>query len=420
MKQPQVLGYVMSRNEWPFLGLAISHALACAVQHVVVLNHDSDDETEEGLASMQRAWPRKISVLRALQASFLQAAATAVVATTVDLEAFDWVYVFDADEFLLAGQGSTLQDTLRVVPTSVNVVRYELDQWVVPSHFDGRNAEQFSGIQQRAITNSFVDRPGETRSDLIERGDANFFDVPFPSKVIVRSRYAPFIAAGAHGLHTRRQKELRMEKAALRAAHIPFRSRRQLNVKAQQGRDILAAGFPAGHAWQAQMLARLEDAGRLDRFWSNHSIDSAEKEHENPAARPTTVFDGAVGKALGAASVALAEALSIGGVRAGTESSMQPAADCTVSVAVAMDAVHGQMVERDAALKERHAAFMERDAALSVRDAALVERDAALVERDWWFGQFHRLRERRSVRVALRVATAVGPILRSPREKSVG
>lgn len=54
------------------------------------------------------------------------------------------------------------------------------------------------------------------------------------------------------------------------------------------------------------------------------------------------------------------------------------------------------------------------DAMLSERDGLRVERDGLRVERDWWVDQFTRLRSRRGVRLALRLA-ALRSLLRRPR-----
>jgi len=58
---------------------------------------------------------------------------------------------------------------------------------------------------------------------------------------------------------------------------------------------------------------------------------------------------------------------------------------------------------------------VERDRLMVERDGLAVERDGLMVERDWWFGQFLRLRRRRSVRFALRFATLVARLRRAAR-----
>jgi len=61
----------------------------------------------------------------------------------------------------------------------------------------------------------------------------------------------------------------------------------------------------------------------------------------------------------------------------------------------------GLLVERDGLVVERDGLLVERDGLVVERDGLLVERDGLVVERDWWFTQFHLLRRRKSVRIAL-------------------
>ena len=47
--EPRILGYVMSRDEWPTARPAVTHALSNHVDHVLVLDHASSDETQARL-----------------------------------------------------------------------------------------------------------------------------------------------------------------------------------------------------------------------------------------------------------------------------------------------------------------------------------------------------------------------------------
>jgi len=60
------------------------------------------------------------------------------------------------------------------------------------------------------------------------------------------------------------------------------------------------------------------------------------------------------------------------------------------------------------ALRDNDAWVVERDGLVVERDGLVVERDGFVAERDWWFGEFHRLRQRRSVRLILALAGLVG------------
>jgi hypothetical protein len=60
----KIHGVVIARNEWPLLGLSISHALFYHVDKVFVIDHSSTDDTKNGLAELQKVWPDKIEVFR--------------------------------------------------------------------------------------------------------------------------------------------------------------------------------------------------------------------------------------------------------------------------------------------------------------------------------------------------------------------
>ena len=100
--KPRILGYVMARNEWPLLGLSVMHALNSGIDRVAVIDHCSDDATREGLRALKSFYSEKIFVYRLDDPRYLQEATTALVMALVDADSYDWVYVFDADEFVLS------------------------------------------------------------------------------------------------------------------------------------------------------------------------------------------------------------------------------------------------------------------------------------------------------------------------------
>ena len=175
----RVLGCVMARDEWPLLGLAIEHALAGHVEHVVVLDHASTDGSRVGLNALRECRPGQLTVIRLEDPYFNQEAATALLIKAGPSVVYDWVYVFDADEFILPGNGRRLGAVLDEADAKVDAVRYEIHNWVTPRDFDGHDIEGYPAIRTRAIPNIFTETGLET-PDGIERGYVNFFDAPFP------------------------------------------------------------------------------------------------------------------------------------------------------------------------------------------------------------------------------------------------
>lgn len=291
----RVLGCVMARDEWPLLGLAIEHVLAGHAEHVVVLDHASSDGTAAGLNALRSSNPGRVTVIRLDDPAYLQEAATALMVSLGPRVRWDWVYVFDADEFILTPNGALLPDVLDTVDRAADAVRYAIDNWVTPSHFDDLDVSGYAHIRHRAVPNIFAETGMETVAE-VERGNVNFFDVPFPSKVIVRAGSAGWIAAGAHGLRHQTVAESVMPPERLRAAHLPLLSRRRIALKARQGQALVDAGFPPGHGWQNQMIRRLEVDGELESFWAWHSLPLP----EGPPVRtgPSLVRDEAIGPVL--------------------------------------------------------------------------------------------------------------------------
>lgn len=238
----RILGYVMARDEWPLLGLAITHALTNVVDDVVVVDHNSGDCTASGLAQLSDAWPGRITVFRLQHGAYLQEATAGVILAAAGASEYEWIYVFDADEFLLSKNNQGLRAILADVPDAVDAVRYEVHQWVAPHNMNDRDIEAYSFITQRAIPCIFTNPPAEMLFADIQLGHLNFFDLPFPSKVIIRARDAYALSAGAHSVRSSFPiSELVLPTDCLRAGHLPVLSRERLLLKCRQGQSLREA-----------------------------------------------------------------------------------------------------------------------------------------------------------------------------------
>jgi regulator of replication initiation timing len=371
----KVMGYVMARNEWPLLGLAITHALENVVDHLVVVNHASTDDTAAGLAQLSEIWPGKITVIHLQYGAFFQEATTAVILAMTRASSYEWIYVFDSDEFLLVEANEDLRSVLAGMPDTVDVVRYEVHQWIAPHDMRDRSLEQYGSIIYRSIPCIFTKPPDEILAHDIERGYVNFFDVPFDSKVIIRGRYANALAAGAHGVSNYQSiNELTLAPDQLRVGHLPMLSRDRLNLKCRQGEALMDAGFPPGHGWQSQMLRRIELAGELDRFWAVHSVDPAGQSPSS--ARTTTEIDTSLTDVLCSAVTNFDPMLVNPEVDA--QLNDQPVLDLVPVIAM----THALKNELAQAVAERERLAAELDELRAERDRAVGERNEIAVERD--------------------------------------
>ena len=293
----RVLGYVMAKNEWPLLGLSITHALRAGLDHIVVVDHASSDLTSVGLQSLVARWPDQLTVFRLEDDAYFQEATTSMVMAAVGASRFDWVYVFDADEFVLASPETSLHHELQRLPAGVDVVRYEIQQWLTPENMDDTNPTDFGRAVKRTVPNIFTNPNGLLNAEDIEAGLTNFFDYPFPSKVIVRGGLTSNLSAGAHSVNSRsRVIEVSIEPTRLRVGHLPLLSWARLLRKSEHGQSLVDAGFGQEHGWQNQLIRRLELNGSLLEFWTAHS--DSKSNSGSPVGRPTTVVDLALAEAL--------------------------------------------------------------------------------------------------------------------------
>ncbi len=374
--QPRILGYVIARNEWPLLELSVAHAINSGIDRIVIIDHCSDDATREGLQALQRFWSDKIVVYRVDDSRYLQEATSALVMALVDADSFDWVYVFDADEFVLLPPELKLGELLSRVAPEVEAVRYEIHQWVAPTDFNDLDVIEYSRIRYRAVANNFTKLVGEDLADEIENGSLNFFDLPFPSKVIVRGKWAHALVAGGHLIRGEAGiVEMTMDPSSLRVGHVPLLSRRRLALKCEQGAALIRAGFAPGHGWQSQMLYRLQIAGALEDFWRNHSVTD-DLPHQLNNSFPVTALDESLAQAIKMVIT------HVGDLGAGASENSHNFVRAGLSPddlwSGAISSINRQMKIRDVLAVQRDFLAVQRDALAVERDALVVERDAQI------------------------------------------
>lgn len=293
----RVLGVTMVQNEWPLLATCLAHALS-HVDRVMVVDHRSTDGTADGLRAAQTQWGDRVQVVRLDELPYWQEAVVNVAIEEAGPDGFDWVYPFDADEFVLPPSGRALHEYLAALPDDVAAVRYEVEHFVTPTDFDECRPSDLRRVTHRAQAVNFLPPDIETAADAIESGDLNWFDLPFDSKVVARLTPSTWVGVGAHrvdGLHGR---ELAVDRDTLSVAHLSLLSRERVDRRIAQGRSLIAQGAPPSLGWQSRMVARLADTGRLDEFWRRHSVPVDEDDTTSESARPQLVPDARLSVAL--------------------------------------------------------------------------------------------------------------------------
>ena len=286
---PKIAGVIQCKNEWGLIALSIGFALIHHVDEVFVLNDGSNDETHLGLKHLQEIWPGRIHVFNQSGGRFFQEAQINTLVQLARQGDPDWIYVFDADEFLISKNGQSLKEHLKSLPQECKAIRYELRNFVSLREFNDQSLSDFQKIDRQGVVDESRHRNTLESYEEIYQGRLNFFHRPFPSKVIFRNEAFLRVAAGSHNVHYQMNAPF-YPTDNFYAAHLSWLSRERLRRKAEQGRQHVTNGFPRRHGWQNQLIFQMANENRLDQLWERHSLpepgqpreDSPRNVVENP------------------------------------------------------------------------------------------------------------------------------------------
>jgi hypothetical protein len=268
-----VIGIIKARNEWPLLGLCIIHALDNHVDDILVIDHASSDETGVGIAELQKKYGSRIQVLHLDKGPLQEQALYLLLSKLIDRDKHDWIYHVDADEFLISSNGEQLGSLLREVPESVDIVRYEVLNFVAPSDFQEDDLDRYQGLTYRSVVERRYPKDVEKTIEDIEALKSTFFALEFPSKVVYRTRSKFWAIAGSHAhIGYDPADEHTFDANEVFVAHLPFLTRDRLLRRAVHGRDLREAGYPKTFGWQSQIVDRMQERNKLEDFWAIHSI----------------------------------------------------------------------------------------------------------------------------------------------------
>ena len=286
--EQKILGYVITRNAWPMVGLAVLNALQRGVSHVIIVDHSSDRETHRSLRALRNSRPDEISLHRINTTNLLQRATYLSVLKQFPTSTFDWVYTFDSDEFIYLENNKKLTDVLNDVAPNIDAVRYEIVNYVTPFDFDVTQVQGFLRIDQKSVVDANVVYESEIVKASLVRGETNFFDIPFPSKVITRERAFHNLQTGGHSAVGATELSVGTE---LYAMHVPFSSKSNLVARANEGKQVPEHRSAVGESWQQRALYEIQQEGDLDGFWRSHTIPVDGDQTQVQRKRPGTVVD---------------------------------------------------------------------------------------------------------------------------------
>lgn len=272
MKDVKVTGIIQANNEFPLILLSIAHALFYHLDDVVLLNHNTDDATISGIEKLKQLFPNRIRVISYFDDDFFQEASTNILLEITNDSENHWAWVFDADEFLITKNMSSLKQYIKKA-SGFRAICLPVNNFVSTNQFDEYKVDDYLKLVYCSQPMVFNDCSEKIVSNDIQNGHLNYFDLPFASKLIFRYNDMNWVSAGSHLLKFPvGEKVRRFGKNEIYTAHLPLLSYRRLWLKAMQGKKLIESGFPENHGWQSQMLYKLDQEGRMDEFWSAHSV----------------------------------------------------------------------------------------------------------------------------------------------------
>lgn len=298
----------------------------------------------------------------------------------------DWFYIFDADEFLITQESRSLKSIVSEVDPRYSAIRYEVQNWISTEAFNEADSDHYRMLRYRSVANSFIEMYPTVYVDEILNGNLNFFDMPFPSKLIFRNDETLWVEAGTHRIRKPVHYEtLVFNTDALRAVHFPLLSRQKLDRKVRHGQRLIQDGFPATHGWQSQMIYEFSQQNKLDEFWHSHTISSGND--SNNRTLPSFIIEDGFVRAIEPTLRMLEKSLYTSLLTAGEQDlSTARSNDAPIPFSVIIPLV--QNIQ--SLLLERDKLINERDKLINERETAIAERDLLINSSSWRYTEFIR------------------------------
>lgn len=259
---------MMVRNEADIIEASVRHNLAC-LDLLVVIDHGSFDGTSEILQQLASE-TEALRIVADSSVEYQQSRRTTDATREVFVgDGTDFVFPIDADEFLKVPSRQTLENALHALPPAIHALLHW--QTYVPADlesnvavFSPRQATRRLESERQALNKVVVARHfGERPQEVVATGNHLVFNVDEPAITPRHARISPQIAA---------------------VAHVPVRSRRQLEKKIVIGylAHMVAHGSVPNIAYHWRELYEEFRAGtrwdddRLRQIASNYGLRRAD------------------------------------------------------------------------------------------------------------------------------------------------
>lgn len=279
----KLVGVAMIRNEADIVEAFVRHNLRY-LDHLVLVDHDSDDATGEILLRMRgEGLPLTLGIDRSVE--FNQGRVlSAAMRTALAAHDADYGFALDADELIVADSRASLESELATIP----VDRVGYLRWVlyVPPRESCGHAHPFEQVRRRV-----TDERVTMRKVVVPRGFA-----AMPDRYIDSGNHWVFDVVAGAGQSVVPGIELRS-----RLAHLPFRSVAQTTQKVVLGHFAHRLAFGAGDAtahinwhWRhvyAQVVERGLQASDLALLAGQSYLGERAFEHASDTVPPESVDD---------------------------------------------------------------------------------------------------------------------------------
>jgi len=258
-------------NESELIASTIQHALGIGVDHVMVCDLGSTDQTPDIVERLCNKFP--VSLKRFSATDFADSAAWQKREVELLRETgADWVILQDADEFWIPNGGAMKELALPQGVDALSVARFNI---VLTA--DQPPAEEIS-LSVLAGSSFYVKKVDNFPARLdVDAGLSWSQGVPMP-KLMVRPAQVVSLTMGWHGAEMLEgpARIASMPADRLFVAHLPFTSYSRFEKKVASIRETLANQaqyYPAMIGWHWKRWLRLEEEGRLPEEYRRQFVD---------------------------------------------------------------------------------------------------------------------------------------------------